>query len=146
MIGADTVAERLSGQCRVPGGFLGPAELGERLDPEALRAWLAGLLWPDTAESQGLATLRRYLAYLRRALGSEVSRKYQPLATQPWSRGKRPVVKVDCTEQVTAGVTVRSGRIAPWRASAARFGVCSPTSFGVSPTTFRTRVRRTADY
>jgi predicted ATPase/DNA-binding SARP family transcriptional activator len=45
------------------------------------RTWLAGLLWSDTAESQGLATLRRYLAYLRRALGSEVSRLQSPTSS-----------------------------------------------------------------
>src|SRR5438105_2742314 len=43
----------------------------------------------------------------RHSATSAGSRKYQPLATHPWSRGRRPVVKVDCTEQVTAGVTVR---------------------------------------
>jgi hypothetical protein len=51
-------------------------------------------------------------------------------------------VKVDCTEQVTAGVIVRSGRMPPRRASAERFGVCSPSMRGVSPTTFKTSVRR----
>src|SRR5258708_25049848 len=41
------------------------------------------------------------------------SRKYQPLATTPCSEGKRPVKKVDCTEQVTAGVMVRRSRHPP---------------------------------
>src|SRR6476619_5413241 len=38
------------------------------------------------------------------------SRKYQPLATMPCSRGSVPVTNVDCTVVVTAGVTVVSGR------------------------------------
>src|SRR5947207_7416583 len=80
----------------------------------------------------------------RQSHTSERSRKYQPLATQPWSRGRRPVVNVDCTEHVTAGRIVRSGRIAPRRASAARLGVASPRRSGVSPTTLRTSVRRIA--
>jgi DNA-binding SARP family transcriptional activator len=45
---------------------------------EIERAWLAGLLWPDCAESQGLATLRRYLTDLRRALGPEACRLHSP--------------------------------------------------------------------
>src|SRR5690242_15471573 len=42
------------------------------------RAWLAGLLWPDVSEGQGLATLRRYLTGLRRALGPEAPRLRSP--------------------------------------------------------------------
>src|SRR5688572_12377688 len=42
------------------------------------RAWLAGLLWPNCAQSRGLATLRRYLTDLRRALGSEAGRLRSP--------------------------------------------------------------------
>src|SRR6476660_8361085 len=45
------------------------------------RAWLAGLLWPETADSQGLATLRRYLTDLRRALGPEAPRLHSPSAS-----------------------------------------------------------------
>jgi predicted ATPase/DNA-binding SARP family transcriptional activator len=45
------------------------------------RAWLAGLLWPENTESQGLATLRRYLTGLRRALGPEAYRLHSPLAS-----------------------------------------------------------------
>ena len=45
------------------------------------RAWLAGLLWPENAESQGLATLRRYLTDLRRALGPEAPRMHSPTAS-----------------------------------------------------------------
>src|SRR6476660_8497632 len=44
------------------------------------RAWLAGLLWPDNSESQGLATLRRYLTDLRRALGPAAPRLHSPAA------------------------------------------------------------------
>src|SRR6185436_11802037 len=67
--------------------------------------------------------------------------KYQPLATTPWSRGRSPVVRVACTEHVTAGRIVRSGRAAPSRARAARLGVASPTRSPVRPTTRRTIVR-----
>ena len=52
------------------------------------------------------------------------------------------VVNVDCTAQVTAGSTVRNGRIPPRAASADRLGVCGPRSRGVRPTTFRHSVRR----
>src|SRR5229473_4964489 len=64
----------------------------------------------------------------RQSQTSERSRKYQPLATQPWSRGSIPVVKVDWTAHVTAGRMVSSGRIPPVRTRAARFGVASPRS------------------
>jgi DNA-binding SARP family transcriptional activator len=49
-----------------------------RHDRPVERAWLAGLLWPESAESQGLATLRRYLTDLRRALGPEAGRLPSP--------------------------------------------------------------------
>jgi predicted ATPase/class 3 adenylate cyclase/Tfp pilus assembly protein PilF len=42
------------------------------------RAWLAGTLLPDSSLSQGLATMRRYLTDLRRALGSEAWRLGSP--------------------------------------------------------------------
>jgi predicted ATPase/DNA-binding SARP family transcriptional activator len=42
------------------------------------RTWLAGLLWPDSSESRGLATLRRYLTELRQALGPEARRLHSP--------------------------------------------------------------------
>jgi DNA-binding SARP family transcriptional activator len=38
------------------------------------RDWLAGLLWPERSTSQGLATLRRDLTDLRRALGAAAGR------------------------------------------------------------------------
>src|SRR5262245_37211922 len=79
----------------------------------------------------------------RQSHTSARSRKYQPLATQPWPAGGSPVVNVACAEHVTAGRTVRRGRTPPSRASAARCGVASPTRSGVSPTTSRTTVRRT---
>jgi predicted ATPase/DNA-binding SARP family transcriptional activator len=42
------------------------------------RAWLAGLLWPDSLESKALASLRMCLKDLRRALGPEADRLYAP--------------------------------------------------------------------
>src|SRR5215212_8258980 len=42
------------------------------------RAWLAGMLWPETAPSPALALLRRELTDLRRALGSEAARLHAP--------------------------------------------------------------------
>jgi DNA-binding SARP family transcriptional activator len=42
------------------------------------RDWLAGLLWPERSTSQGLATLRRDLTDLRRALGPEGDRLRSP--------------------------------------------------------------------
>src|SRR5690606_23894948 len=72
------------------------------------------------------------------------SRKYQPLATQPCSRGSAPVTNVDWTEQVTAGVIVRSGTAAPRCANAWRWGVSDPSMLGVRPTTSRTSVRSTS--
>jgi hypothetical protein len=61
----------------------------------------------------------------RQSQTSMRSRKSQPFATTPWSRGVSPVMKVAWTLQVTAGVTVASGRTAPAAASRARFGVRS---------------------
>jgi predicted ATPase/DNA-binding SARP family transcriptional activator len=49
-----------------------------RHDRPVERAWLAALLWPEAADSQGLATLRRYLTGLRRALAPEASRLSSP--------------------------------------------------------------------
>src|SRR5687768_7579518 len=72
---------------------------------------------------------------------SDKSRKYHPLATHPWSRGIRPVVNVDWTEEVTAGNTVFRALTPPRSHNARRLGVASPMSAGVNPTTFRTRVR-----
>src|SRR5690606_2069982 len=77
---------------------------------------------------------------------SDRSRKYQPLATAPCPLGGSPVVKLACTEQVTAGSTGRSTRRAPRRARAARFGVASPRSCPSRPTTIRTTVRCMARY
>ena len=45
------------------------------------RSWLAGWLWPECTESQGLATLRRYLTDLRRALGPAAVRLQSPSAS-----------------------------------------------------------------
>jgi predicted ATPase/class 3 adenylate cyclase len=42
------------------------------------RAWLAGLLWPDSSEGDALASLRKSLTDLRRALGSEAHRLRSP--------------------------------------------------------------------
>ena len=66
-------------------------------------------------------------------------------STSRWRRRRgraaaAPVSSVDWTVQVTAGSTVPSGRMPPRAASAARCGVCAPTSRGVSPTTSRTSV------
>src|SRR5947209_20202980 len=42
------------------------------------RAWLAGTLWPDSAESLAAASLRECLKDLRRALGPEAGRLRSP--------------------------------------------------------------------
>src|SRR5205814_1382330 len=60
--------------------------------------------------------------------------------TMPCSLGRVPVRNVDCTEQVTAGVIVRMGALAPDRANAARLGVSAPSMAGVRPTTLMTAV------
>jgi predicted ATPase/class 3 adenylate cyclase len=49
-----------------------------RHDREVERAWLAGMLWPDRPTSLALATLRRDLTDLRRALGTEAGRLRSP--------------------------------------------------------------------
>jgi predicted ATPase/DNA-binding SARP family transcriptional activator len=49
-----------------------------RHDRPVKRPWLAALLWPDASPSQALATLRRYVGYLRRALGPEAGRLLSP--------------------------------------------------------------------
>ena len=71
---------------------------------------------------------------------SERSRKYQPLATMPWSRGSVPVNSVDCTVVVTAGVTVSIVRNPPRDASRAKLGACGPIRAGVRPATSSTSV------
>src|SRR5205085_11536218 len=42
------------------------------------RAWLAGTLWPESAEPAALASLRSCLKDLRRALGAEAARLHAP--------------------------------------------------------------------
>ena len=42
------------------------------------RAWLAGVLWPDSRESQALANLRLSLTDLRRALGAQATHLQAP--------------------------------------------------------------------
>src|SRR5687767_13282267 len=53
---------------------------------------------------------------------SERSRKYQPFATMPCSRGNTPVSMDTCAEQVTAGSTGVSSAKNPALASAERCG------------------------
>jgi non-specific serine/threonine protein kinase len=45
---------------------------------QAERSWLAGVLWPESSESQALANLRLSLTDLRRALGAEATRLHAP--------------------------------------------------------------------
>src|SRR5579871_5922486 len=45
---------------------------------EAARDWLAGVLWPDTEESQALAYLRREIYLLKQALGEAEARIQSP--------------------------------------------------------------------
>src|SRR5215210_8108223 len=54
------------------------ALLALRHDAEVARLWLAGLLWPDSSEAQGLASLRNSLMDLRRAMGPEGHRIQSP--------------------------------------------------------------------
>jgi DNA-binding SARP family transcriptional activator len=54
------------------------ALLALRHDAEVSRSWLAGLLWPDSSEAQGLASLRNSLMDLRRAMGPEGHRLQSP--------------------------------------------------------------------
>src|SRR5262249_35003776 len=56
------------------------ALLALRHSSEIERSWLAGLLWPESAEPQALANLRLSLTDLRRALGPEAVRLYSPTA------------------------------------------------------------------
>src|SRR5439155_17195118 len=49
-----------------------------RAGSEIERTWLAGALWPDSPESTALATLRRDLTSLRRALGPAAARLRSP--------------------------------------------------------------------
>lgn len=64
---------RLSGQPMVPlrsrrGQWL-LAQLALRQGREVDRTWLAGILWPDSPDTQALASLRRTLTDLRAAMG-----------------------------------------------------------------------------
>src|SRR3954453_22750422 len=47
---------------------------------EVERSWLAGTLWPDSAETDALRSLRQTLADLRDALGEEAPRLASPTA------------------------------------------------------------------
>jgi DNA-binding SARP family transcriptional activator len=49
-----------------------------RHDRTVERAWLAGMLWPESAEAAGLHNLRNSLTALRRALGAEAVRLQAP--------------------------------------------------------------------
>src|SRR5690349_23209074 len=80
----------------------------------------------------------------RQSQTSDRSRKYQPLATMPCSRGNAPVRKVDWMGHVTAGKTVSSGRTAPRAASRWRCGVCGPMKRPAKPTTLMTTSSRIA--
>src|SRR6185312_3136329 len=46
--------------------------------PGCERAWLVGMLWPDSPEAAGFANLRSSLKDLRQALGPEASRLCAP--------------------------------------------------------------------
>src|SRR5215208_5636530 len=54
------------------------ALLALRHGHEVERAWLAGTLWPNVAESAAYASLRKSLKDLRRALGPEADRLRSP--------------------------------------------------------------------
>ncbi|HLK58212.1 MAG TPA: BTAD domain-containing putative transcriptional regulator, partial [Chthonomonadaceae bacterium] len=54
------------------------ALLALRSDAPVQREWLAGVLWPDSDQSQSSANLRVVLSELRRALGSEEERLQSP--------------------------------------------------------------------
>jgi predicted ATPase/DNA-binding SARP family transcriptional activator len=54
------------------------ALLALRHGHEVERAWLAGTLWPDSAEAAAYASLRKSLKDLRRALGAEAGRLRSP--------------------------------------------------------------------
>src|SRR5579871_1504918 len=49
-----------------------------RQDRPVERAYVAGLLWPESSESQAYANLRNALSDLRRALGSQAGRLTSP--------------------------------------------------------------------
>src|SRR5688500_15418380 len=59
-------------------GYALLALLTLRQGAEVERAWLAGLLWPERPTSQSLATLRRDLTDVRRALGPMAVRLRSP--------------------------------------------------------------------
>src|SRR5258708_2437568 len=54
------------------------ALLALRKESESGREWLAGTLWPDSDEANGLYYLRRILTQLRRALGTQAGRLLSP--------------------------------------------------------------------
>src|SRR5207249_3588013 len=54
------------------------ALLALRGGAEVEREWLAGLLWPESPGSDGLANLRNSLRDLRQALGAEAARLLAP--------------------------------------------------------------------
>ena len=54
------------------------ALLALRAGREIERTWLAGLLWPETAEAAALKNLRSSLADLRQSLGSAAARLRSP--------------------------------------------------------------------
>src|SRR5262245_20414312 len=54
------------------------ALLALRHGREVERSWLAGLLWPDSAEPQALANLRNSLTDLRQVLGAAAARLRAP--------------------------------------------------------------------
>ncbi|MDR3708560.1 MAG: BTAD domain-containing putative transcriptional regulator [Capsulimonadaceae bacterium] len=60
------------------------------------RAWLAGVLWPDSTDAQALASLRQTLADLRRAMGAAAVSIEGPSArTLMFSPGKTSVDVLD---------------------------------------------------
>ena len=89
------------------------------------------------AVSQTFSPLIRWFDW-RQSQTSERSRKYQPFATMPCSRGIVPVSIVACAVHVTAGSTGVMGAMKPSLASACRCGVSSPIREGVKPTMSRT--------
>src|SRR4051794_10342552 len=54
------------------------AMLALRQGSETERDWLAGLLWPDSAQAAASHSLRNCLTELRRALGPEAARLRSP--------------------------------------------------------------------
>ena len=98
--------------------------------------------WARRSASQIFSPATRLLGW-RQNMTSPRSRKNQPLPTAPCSAGIRPVRKVDCTEQVTAGSTVPRVARLPRSASARNRGM-SRSARGVSPTTSRRSTGRGA--